>query len=156
MDPDAVGIPLERPPGPGCHGALLWLLLGLFCLRVVGQPLAAVLDLPLLPPFEAWHGGALPYPVLVAAQVAIVALYAWMARGIGGGRTRPRRRLGRALLLLGGVYLAFLAARLVLGATVLADSRWWSARIPTVSHLVLAAFLLVAGHFHATGAQSSE
>jgi hypothetical protein len=34
----------------------LWLLLGLFVLRVVSQPLALLVDTPLRPRFESWHG----------------------------------------------------------------------------------------------------
>ena len=132
------------------HATLLWLLLGFFCFRVVAQLAAAVTPLPFLPPFEAWHSGALPYPALVVAQVAIVAVYAWMARGIAVGRTRPRPRLGRFLLVFGGVYFAFMLARLVLGVTFLSELSWWRALIPSIFHLVLAGFLIVAGHFHAS------
>ena len=46
-------------------------------------------------------------------------------------------------------YFAFMATRLLLGATLLSESSWWHAPIPSVFHLVLAGFLLVAGHFHA-------
>ncbi len=151
MSTTPVGFPAtdSRPVHP-LHAAVLWGLLGLFCLRVAAQLAAAAGPLSFLPPFEAWHSGLLPYPALVAAQIAIVALYAWMARGIGSGRTRPRPGLGRLLLVLGGVYFAFMAARLLLGATALSGSSWWHAPIPSVFHLVLAGFLLVAGHFHAS------
>ena len=132
------------------HATLLWLLLGLFLFRVAAQLAAAATALPFLPPFEAWHSGALPYPALVVAQIAIVAVYAWMARGIAVGRTRPRPRLGRFLLVFGGVYFAFMVARLALGATLLVESSWWRAPIPSSFHLVLAGFLIVAGHFHAS------
>ena len=40
--------------------------------------------------------------------------------------------------------------RLVLGATV-AQQTWFDAPIPSAFHLVLAAFLLVAGRFHIAG-----
>ena len=131
------------------HAALLWLLLALFCFRVAAQLAAAATPLPFLPAFEAWHSGALPYPALVAAQLVIVVLYAWMARGIGG-RTRPRPRLGRSLLLFGSLYFTCMAVRLVLGATLLSGSSWWCAPIPSIFHLVLAGFLIVAGHFHSS------
>ena len=85
----------DSPPTRRLHAAVLWGLLGLFCFRVAAQLAVAAGPLPILPPFEAWHSGLLPYPALVATQVAIVALYAWMARGIGAGRTRPRPGLGR-------------------------------------------------------------
>jgi hypothetical protein len=124
------------------------LFLALFCFRVAAQLAAAVISLPFLPPFEAWHSGTLPYPVLVVSQVAIVAVYAWMARGIANGRTRPGARLGGWLLVLGGLYFALMVARLILGATLLSGSSWWHAPVPSAFHLVLAGFLIVAGHFH--------
>ena len=89
------------------HAALLWILLALFCFRVVAQLAVAVAPLPFLPSFEAWHSGALPYPVLVACQLLIVALYAWMARGIGSGRTRPDSRLARCRLSHGRLKIQF-------------------------------------------------
>ena len=91
-------------------------------------------------------------PLSADCQLLIVALYAWMARGIGSGRTRPDSRLARLLLGLGGIYFVGMATRLVLGRTLLRGSGWFDAPIPSCFHLVLAAFLLVAGHFHASAA----
>ncbi len=130
------------------HASLLWLLLGLFCFRVAAQLVVAVTPLPFLPPFEAWHSDSMPYPVLVIAQIAIIALCARMARGIAMERTEARSRLGALLLLLGGLYFLFMMVRLVLGATLLSDLSWWHAPVPSCFHLVLASFLIVAGHFH--------
>ncbi len=127
--------------------AILWILLGLFCFRVAAQLIQALAPVSLLPAFEAWHSGALPYPLLVATQLVIITVYAWTAWGIQVGRTRPDRRLGRWLLGLGGVYFAFMLVRLALGATV-AQQTWFDAPIPSVFHLVLAGFLLVAANFH--------
>ena len=50
-------------PASQRYAPWLWLLLGLFALRVVAQPLALQVDTQLLPRFESWHGGLLPYPV---------------------------------------------------------------------------------------------
>ena len=132
------------------HALVLWILFFAFGFRVLAQLVQASRPVTFLPPFEAWHSAALPYPLLVVVQLLIVVLYAWMARGISSGRTRPRPRLGRALGWLGGVYFAFMAARLVLGASVLRET-WFDAPIPSGFHLVLASFLLVAGHYHRTG-----
>ena len=52
------------------------LLLGLFVFRVIAQLLVLNLNLPLLPPFDAWHSALLPYPTLVAAQIAEPAVAA--------------------------------------------------------------------------------
>jgi len=140
------------------HASVLWALLAAFVLRVVAQLAAAAGPLPFLPPFEAWHSATLPYPVLVAIQVAIVVLFARMAVGIRDGAV-PRIGLGRFLLVFGSLYFASMAARMVLGLTVLRDSHWFRAPIPSCFHLVLAGFLLVAGHYHAaartTGSEAS-
>ena len=115
-----------------------------------GQLIQALAPVAILPAFETWHSGALPYPLLVAAQLAIIAVYARIAWGIQAGRTRPDLRLGRWLLGFGSVYGGFMVVRLVLGATV-ARQAWFDAPIPSVFHLVLAAFLLVTGRFHIAG-----
>jgi hypothetical protein len=38
--------------------------------------------------------------------------------------------------------------RLLLGATVLREARWFASPVPTAFHLVLAAYLFVYGRFH--------
>ena len=127
---------------------VLWVLTGLFCLRVVAQPLTAMADVPGLPAFEAWHSGALPYPVLLATQLAILAWLCLTTRAVGAGTVRWRRPLGSWLLAASCVYGAIMAVRLVLGATVLRDVTWFARPVPTVFHLVLAAYLGIYGHLH--------
>jgi len=129
---------------------ILSVLIVLFGFRVAAQLIQALTPVSLLPAFDAWHSQAFPYPLLLATQLVIITVYAWIARGIQAGRTQPDRRLGRWLLGLGGVYFAFMLVRLVLGATV-SPQTWLDAPIPTVFHLVLAAFLLVVGNFHFAG-----
>jgi hypothetical protein len=133
----------------GDLGPWLWGLLGLFLVRVAAQPAAAATGWPWLPPFEAWHSGALPYPALLTSQLVIAGLMAWAARGVDTGRTRPRPALGRGLAAVSGVYAAVMAARLMLGATV-ADGHWWlDAPLPTIFHLGLAAYLGTYARYHA-------
>lgn len=53
-----------------------WLLLGLlilFFFRVAAQLIQAFSPVTVLPPFEIWQSGALPYPVLVLFQLIILA-----------------------------------------------------------------------------------
>jgi hypothetical protein len=38
--------------------------------------------------------------------------------------------------------------RLLIGLTVAPDHYWFSARLPTLFHLVLACFILIYGRFH--------
>jgi hypothetical protein len=127
----------------------LWGLAALFALRVIAQPLALWLET--LPPFEAWHGGALPYPALVALQLVVLAWTIRTAGRFSAGEVVPSRRVGLAALAIGDLYLTTMLLRLALGATVFSDRRWFASPLPTLFHLVLAAYLLVFGWFHFRG-----
>jgi len=123
-------------------------LFALFLCRVVAQPLALVVHSAVLPPFEAWHSGAIPYSLLLASQLLILAASGWMAWRFSIGAVEPRRPIGLAAIAVGGLYFLGMVARLVLGATVLSDVRWFASPVPTVFHLVLAGYLLLVGRFH--------
>ena len=125
----------------------LWLLTGLFAFRVAAQPAALVFD-RLLPSFNSWDGGVLPYPVLLVTQLVILGWLARTAWRFNLGRATPRRSIGRAALVFGGVYFAAMFLRLLLGATVLSDVRWFASPLPAFFHLVLATYLLVYGYCH--------
>jgi phosphatidylglycerophosphate synthase len=103
---------------------------------------------PLLPRFESWHSGVLPYPVLFIAQLFIIAGFARTAARFGNGDVVPRYRRGVFFLLFGSVYFLTMFARLLLGFTVYRENRWFASYIPTVFHLVLATWLLLYGHYH--------
>ena len=124
------------------------MLVALFLCRVVAQPLALVVHSAVLPPFEAWHSGAIPYSLLLASQLLILAGSGWTAWRFSIGAVKPRRAVGLAAIAFGGLYFLTMVARLVLGATVLSDVRWFASPVPTLFHLVLAGYLLVLGHFH--------
>jgi hypothetical protein len=126
----------------------LWFLTILFLIRVVAQPLALVVDSPLLPRFEVWHSGALPYPLLVASQLVILAAMAWAAVRLSSGRVAPSRRTGLVLLWAGAVYFGTMLIRLIVGLVVPDPGRWFASLLPTLFHLVLASFLLVLARFH--------
>ena len=138
------------------YARLLWLLLALFVIRVIAQPLALLTSAPFLPPFEAWHSGVLPYPALVAAQLLIIAWLAHTASRMSKGSVSPSYRVGVTMLTLGAIYFGVMLMRLVLGLTILSSSRWFSSVLPTVFHLVLSSYLLVYGHFHFRHASRGE
>lgn len=50
---------------PTLSGCLLWCLLGLFCLRVLGQLLVALRRLRWLPPMQQWYSGLIRYRFLI-------------------------------------------------------------------------------------------
>lgn len=126
----------------------LWLLLGLFTIRVIAQPLALIFDFPYLPDFESWHGGVLPYPVLVVAQLFILTWLVNTARQFTRNTVIPNRNLGLVMLVLASIYFGAMLTRLILGFTILSTNRWFSSHLPAFFHLVLASYLILYGHFH--------
>ena len=133
---------------------LMWVLTGLFALRVVAQPAALVIESSLLPPFESWHSAILPYPLLLLAQILLLAWLSRTASSFGAGNVTGHPRVARLATAVGVVYLAVMLARLVLGLTLLAAVRWFASPIPTIFHLVLATYLLVFGYVHANLART--
>ncbi len=127
---------------------LLSFLLVCFVGRVVAQIVQGLSPVSGLPPFEQWQSGALPYPLLLASQLLIIVVAAGVIGRLRRGLLRPSRPTGLVLLVLGLIYAAVMAGRLVIGLTLAPDHYWFAARLPTVFHLVLAAFLLVCAHFH--------
>jgi len=133
------------------YAAVLGLLLAAFVFRVVSQLIQAWRPIAWLPPFEAWHSGTLPYPVLVLAQVLIIAVTLWCIGGIILGRLLPNPRAGRVLRVLGWIYFVVMVTRLVLGLTILHRLRWFDAPLPSFFHLVLASIVLTLASYHLPG-----
>ena len=132
-------------------GALLALTL-LFAGRVAAQLSQRVWPNPRLPAFDAWQSGLLAYWLLLAAQLAILAALSHQIACIWRGSAVPHRGTGAILLLLGGAYMAGALIRLAAGATFLSDEPFFTAWLPGLFHLVLAAVVLVLGDFHFRGA----
>lgn len=135
----------------GTTAVILWALLLLFVLRVTGQLLVVAGWGGPLPPFEQWSSGILPYPVLVVAQVLIVAAYGKVCLDFTRGQgffVRRRRGLGRGLLVFAALYWAAMIARYVVRMTRMPDQRWLGGTIPIFFHFVLATFILVVGLYH--------
>jgi hypothetical protein len=130
------------------HGRdLPWLGLptALFAVRVAGQAVQRWIPQPYLPPFAAFQGSRLPYPVLCLAQLAIVSLmtracwHAW--RG-----TLPRNlRIAQVLGWAGSAYMAGSLLRMAIGILAPSAPVWFRAWIPGIFHVVLAAFVLCLG-----------
>ena len=128
----------------------MWLLvlLLLFCFRVAAQLIQAFYPVDFLPPFEAWHSRALPYWLLVTFQFIIILVCINVVIKFTRGNVNPNYKAGRIYLGLGFVYFSMMLFRLVIGLTFVTNHGWFSARIPTFFHLVLASFLLFLGSFH--------
>lgn len=127
---------------------VLSILLSLFCLRVLAQLLQWYFDLPLLPEFNAWQSGALPYQYLLPSQIFIIAVYGWILWRIATLRASPRRRQGWVFLSIGLVYFLAMALRLAIGVGGLSEHYWFHSYLPIFFHFVLSAYLLIVGLFH--------
>lgn len=132
----------------GAHVTVLALLLAAFVVRVLAQLLQFFSEIAWLPPFTAWAAGGLPYPLLVAIQVLIIAVALDVIRKLARGTLAAQRKWAIFLTGAGGFYFAAMAFRLAAGATFLADHAWFAASLPAIFHLVLAGFVLTLGHYH--------
>lgn len=131
-------------------GALTALTL-LFLARVIAQLIQAVGTVSFLPSFDDWQSGALPYPLLLISQIAIVAAQIVLVKRVAAGTFDISTVTKRVLLALGGLYLTFMVFRLVAGLTFLDGDGWFDALLPSIFHIVLASFVLVTGYVGATG-----
>ncbi|HWI02249.1 MAG TPA: hypothetical protein VNT52_00210, partial [Acidimicrobiales bacterium] len=83
-----------------------------------------------LPGFEEWQSGALPYAVLVALQVAIIAVQLRVIGAVSRGRCLLGAQWRRAVSVFAIIYLAVMAFRLTAGLTFATDGGWLDARLP--------------------------
>jgi hypothetical protein len=123
----------------------------LFLVRVVGQALVVFAGVRWLPPVESWYSGLLPYPVLLPAQIVILAAQAVLDRAAWTGRpwlVRPRPRAARRLRWFSYAYALAMAVRWVVTGTH---------AIPVLFHWVLAAYLVtLAGLWRPAAAPSAS
>jgi sterol desaturase/sphingolipid hydroxylase (fatty acid hydroxylase superfamily) len=131
------------------HGRWLWVLLGLFVVRVAMQPLAWLTEWSALPAFNSWQSGALPYVLLLPGQLLLIALMARTAARVSSSALAQSPRKGRILLGVAALYAMAAVGRLVLGATALQGHWWFDAPLPSIFHIVLAAFVAAYGDYHA-------
>lgn len=133
----------------------LWILMALFCLRVLGQVLVEFFDVGFLPPSQEWFSGLIPYLPLLASQIVIILLMAKIGVDFtrrSGFSYRPRRRVGFFLLAFGIVYLVSMVIRYVVRMSLYPQERWTGGLIPIFFHWVLACYvLLIAWHHFRTG-----
>jgi len=92
----------------------------------------------------AWYSGILPYQVLFPIQILILAIQIKIGSDLSRGEgffVMPRRRWGTTLRWFSYIYCTSMLLRYIITRMLL---------IPIVFHWVLAAYLFVLGHFHAT------
>ena len=137
----------------------LWLLFGLFCLRVLGQMLVVFAKVSFLPPMKEWQSGLLPYPVLLVSQLVIIAVFSKVAADFtreAGYFATLHARLGRSLVYFGWVYLLAMVLRYIVRMALYPEARWFGGTIPIFFHWVLASFILLVGYYHRTSARGTQ
>jgi hypothetical protein len=136
--------------GPEELAPVLWLLTGLFTLRVVGQVLVALRARSWLPPMEDWN--LVPYRILLPVQLAILAVMIWIDASFSTAAGPPVDRsaaFGWFLVVFSAVYAGSMLVRYVVRMRRRPEARWFGGTIPMVFHLVLATYLYALGSFHA-------
>src|SRR5688500_15234616 len=130
-----------------------WLLLALtflFALRVGGQALLAVHDVAWLPPFERWHSGLIPYPILLGIQIVMIAVMLAIVRDFvrdTGFFVSLRPATGKIVIALAFLYALAMVLRYIVTMTMHPELRWFTGTIPIWFHFVLAAFIYLLGRF---------
>lgn len=144
-------------------GMLLWICLALFAFRVIAQLEVLLIGPAWLPAMDAWYSDLLPYPLLLPAQIAILALMAvvaWNPRIRRGLFSLAHPRAAGALRAFAALYFAVMAARLVWIVVQHGGEYWREGAIPVAFHWVLALFVLVSGRRspgrHAETAEAEE
>ena len=122
---------------------LLWVCLGLFLLRVLGQIEALLLAPSWLPPMQDWYSGLLPYPVLLPAQIVLLMIMAVIAANQTLTNTHAPGRWRRWVRVFAVAYFAAMTLRLLIQLGRGAPDVIAAGGIPVVFHYVLALFLCV-------------
>jgi hypothetical protein len=123
-------------------------LTALFAARVAGQALQTWSPQQFLPPADAFQGRNLPYPVLLGAQLVILAVMAAVAWRVQRGLIVRNVRAGRVLGWLGAAYMAFALGRIAIGLALPGAPDWFRTWIPAFFHIVLAGYVLAVSLYH--------
>jgi len=95
--------------------------------------------------------GLLPYPLLLPAQIAIIALLGKVcvdfSRGEGPSLA-PRPAFRGAVWVFGWIYLAAMVLRYPLRMALVPEARWLGGTIPILFHWVLATFVILFARHH--------
>jgi hypothetical protein len=122
--------------------AVLVVLTLLFALRVLGQAIQRWWPQRFLPDFAAFQGSNLSYPILLSAQLVILAVMIECCRRIASGRWALRSAILSRLRWFGRLYLFGSILRLLIGIGVATAPHWFRAWISAGFHVVLALFVL--------------
>ena len=127
---------------------LLTIILVCFAARVLFQVIQYFFPVEWLPSFGQWQSGALPYPVLVIFQIAILAWGSNIVLKVRSEQLTPNLKTSKILLSIGGGYFLFMVFRLFAGQTFANGHYWLDAVLPTIFHILLSCFLLLLSLYH--------
>lgn len=131
--------------------AVLWVCIGLFLFRVLGQLEVLLRAPPWLPPMNDWYSGLIPYPILLPLQIALLMVMSAVA--VRETHAVPRADSAnwkRWVYRLAIAYFAVMLLRLVVQLLRGADNVIEAGGIPVAFHWVLALFLLVLARRNST------
>jgi hypothetical protein len=125
--------------------AVLWLCIGLFLARVIGQIETVLIEPRWLPPMDDWYSGLLPYPVLLPAQILLLMLMVALVMVQAYGRVSrfAAGRWQRRVRMFALIYFAVMAVRLLVQFARGAPDAIAAGGIPVAFHWILALFFLV-------------
>jgi hypothetical protein len=140
---------------PQRYSAAVWccIFCVLFGLRVLAQAVQHWSPQPFLPPFAAFQGSSLPYPLLLSAQVAILVSMVSACRRVLTGMQIRSSRICTALSWFGSAYMAASVLRIAVGVLIPGAAPWFRAWISGCFHVVLAAFVLALARLYRTRPQ---
>jgi hypothetical protein len=144
-----VAMQIDGTLDPARVAPVLWLLTGLFSVRVTGQMLVAARAPGWLPPMEDWN--LVPYRVLLPVQLAILAVMVWIDVSFtmdSGAPVDRSQRLGWLLVGFSAIYAGSMGVRYAVRMRRRPEARWFGGTIPMIFHLVLATYLYALGSFH--------
>ena len=151
-------MPVSRAT-PSAYAPALMALAAVFFLRVLAQAVAAFAPVSFVPSMDEWvrpsasafsTSGLIPYPLLFAAQAAILIVQGLVCRDFLRGRgyfVSLAPRTGRWLVRVSYVYAGAMAARYGVTMALYPERRWLGHTVPIVVHFALAAFLYTLGHY---------
>lgn len=141
---------------PRRYPLVLLALTTLFVLRVAGQALVAFGDVTFLPPFERWHSGLIPYPILLSVQLVMIAVMLAIVRDFARGTgffVNLGPTTGKLLVRFSYLYAFAMVLRYIWTMTLHPELRWLTGTIPIWFHFVLAAFIYLLGRYNCARAR---
>lgn len=124
----------------------------LYAAQMLGQAVLWFAHIQVFPPITAWYFGLVPYRVLFPIQFAILSAMSYVTwRFVRGHAWPPCARCAWILTRVAVAYTVLILLRYGTAVALHAELRTVAGAIPTIPHVVLAAFIYTLAHYHARG-----